>query len=158
VTVKASIARARSARRIAGGPAGRLPPLARVLLTVEILAAYVVIRPLMPRRDIRALVNLSRRPRRHLPLDADDALTDPWRSALRLGNAVSRVLTVLPTDSRCLVQALVLTRLLSARNIPSRVVIGAHSMPVFEAHAWVEYEGRPVLPPGDFLGSRLHEM
>lgn len=78
--------------------------------------------------------------------------------ALRLGNAVDRTLSVLPTDSRCLVQSLVLTRLLSARGVPSTLVIGAHSTAQFEAHAWVEYQGRPVLPPGEFLNSRLLEL
>jgi hypothetical protein len=158
VTVKTTIARARSAGAIADAPLDHLPPLVRLLLTVEIVATYTVIRPLMPRRDIRALVSLSRRVRYRMPVEPAGELRDPWRVALRLGNAVDRVLSVLPTDSRCLVQSLVLTRLLTARGIPSKLVIGAHSTPHFEAHAWVEYQGRPVLPPGDFLDSRLHEL
>ena len=158
MTVKETIARARSVSGIADAPPDYLPGLVRVVLTAEILVAYAVTRVLMPRRDIRTLVSLSRRQQRRLPVESAQTLTDPWRVALRLGNAVGRVLSVLPTDSRCLVQSLVLTRLLSARGIPSQLVIGAHSTPYFEAHAWVEYEGRPVLPPGDFLDSRLHEM
>ena len=130
MTVKATIARARSAGGIADAPADHLPRLVRILLTVEILIAYAITRVLMPRRDIRALVSVSRREHGRLPIESAEALTDPWRVALRLGNAVDRVLSVLPTDSRCLVQSLVLTRLLSARGIPSKLVIGAHSTPV----------------------------
>lgn len=158
MTVRATFTRARSAGGIADAPADRLPVLVRVLLTVEILAAYAVTRLLMPRTDIRSLVTRSRRARRRPPVESGETPSDPWRVALRLGNAVDRVLSVLPTDSRCLVQSLVLTRLLSARGIPSKLVIGAHSAPSFEAHAWVEYDGRPVLAPGGFLASRLHEI
>jgi hypothetical protein len=136
----------------------RLPPLVRLALIAEILVTYAVTRVLMPRRDIRTLVSACRR-RRRRSLPRPVAVADgSWRIALRLGNAVDRVLSVLPTDSRCLVQSLVLTRMLSARGIRSTLIIGAHSAPSFEAHAWVEHDGRAVLPPGDFGESRLLEL
>ncbi len=81
---------------------------------------------------------------------------DPRRDAVRLGSIVGQVLKVLPTDGRCLIQSLVLTRMLAARDIDSRVVIGVRVDDGFAAHAWVEYEGRPVLPSGHF--DRLHEL
>ena len=69
-------------------------------------------------------------------------MTDSDVTAARLGYAVARTLRTLPTDSRCLVQALVLYRLLSERGIHSTLVIGARSQPEFAAHAWVEHAGR----------------
>lgn len=72
------------------------------------------------------------------------------QTALRLGRAVNRTLRLLPTDSRCLIQALVLTRLLARRSIPNVLVIGVRQAPKFEAHAWVEHSGRPVLPAGSY--------
>jgi hypothetical protein len=76
--------------------------------------------------------------------------------ALRLGRVVGRTLKLLPTDSRCLIQSLVLTRMLAKRSIASTLVIGVRKDPAFEAHAWVEHEGQPVLPPGRF--TRLMEL
>jgi hypothetical protein len=55
-------------------------------------------------------------------------------------------------------QSLVLSSLLAARGLPSTLVIGAHSKPEFVAHAWIEHDGRPVLPPLDFCDSRLVEI
>ena len=79
-------------------------------------------------------------------------------AAANMANQVFRTLRALPTDSRCLVQSLVLSQMLGARGIPSTLVIGARSQPEFEAHAWVEYDGRPVLPPRDFQDARLVEL
>jgi hypothetical protein len=66
--------------------------------------------------------------------------------AARLGWAVRRTLRLLPTDSRCLMQSLVLTQLLARRGIDSSLVIGVRAGDDFEAHAWVEYCGEPLLP------------
>jgi hypothetical protein len=57
-----------------------------------------------------------------------------------------------------LVQSLVLSRLLTARAISSTLVIAAHAQPDFAAHAWLEHEGRPVLPPQGFNESKLVEI
>ena len=78
--------------------------------------------------------------------------------ARRLGDAVMRTLALLPGDTRCLVRSLVLTRLLARRGIPAKLVIGARTAPSFLAHAWVEYDHSPVLPPGDGSFGRLTEI
>jgi hypothetical protein len=71
---------------------------------------------------------------------------DTYVRAMRLGTAVQKTLRVLPGDSRCLMQSLVLTAVLTRRRIPSTLLIGVESGDEFRAHAWVEYRGRPVLP------------
>ena len=76
--------------------------------------------------------------------------------ALRLGRAVVKTLRLLPTDSRCLIRSLVLSRILSRRAIPHTLVIGVRNDPEFMAHAWVEHEGYPVLPAGNY--TRLTEL
>ena len=67
-------------------------------------------------------------------------------AGIRLGNAVQRTLRALPVDSRCLVTALVLTRMLARRGIDNTFVLGVRSQPRFGAHAWVERRGVPLLP------------
>jgi hypothetical protein len=76
----------------------------------------------------------------------------------RLGRAVSRTLALVPGDTRCLAQSLVLTRMLAERGIPARLVIGARAGPDFLAHAWVECGGHAVLTPGDGSFARLVEL
>jgi hypothetical protein len=49
-----------------------------------------------------------------------------------------------------------LTRILTRRSIPHTLVIGVRNEPEFIAHAWIEYEGRPVLPAGEY--TRLTEL
>jgi hypothetical protein len=131
----------------------------RLLLGAEIIVTYARTRLRMRGTDVRTLVAASRA---GAPPSAAGAVSDSaqerWRVAVRLGYAVGRTLGVLPTDSRCLVQSLVLSRLLAVRGIPSTLVIGAHSRPDFAAHAWVEYDGRPVLPRQGFHESRLLEL
>ena len=79
-----------------------------------------------------------------------------WAGA-RLGAAVRRTLRVLPVDSRCLVTALVLTRMLARRGIDSSFVLGVRAKPRFAAHAWVERHGVALLPTTpDF--QRLSEL
>jgi hypothetical protein len=82
---------------------------------------------------------------------------DGRRDGLRLGRAVVRTLSVLPTDSRCLVRSLVLLRLLVRRQGSGSLVIGVQPTQGRElvAHAWIELDGRPLLDPGDGTFSRL---
>ena len=77
---------------------------------------------------------------------------------MRLGNVVRRSLSALPFDSRCLVTALVLTRMLARRGVDSTFVLGVRTSPSFAAHAWVECgDGVALLPTTpDF--SRLAEL
>jgi hypothetical protein len=130
----------------------------KVVLATEILIAYLRVRWLMRRRDIRSIVATVRVTRRRRAVEVASGSSDDRLVADRLGIAVRKTLRVLPTDSRCLVQALVLSRLLSARAISSTLVIGARPEPTFDAHAWVEHDGRPVLPPQGFDELRLVEM
>jgi hypothetical protein len=46
-------------------------------------------------------------------------------------------------------QAMVLTSLLARRGIDNSLVIGVRPGDHFGAHAWVEVDGKPVLPRGD---------
>jgi hypothetical protein len=133
-----------------------MPRPLKAALIAEILASYATSRWRMSRGDIRDVVSSARA--RLATSGQPQAGADHELVAARLGYAVTKTLRVLPTDSRCLVQALVLSDLLSSRGIPSTLVIGAHSKPAFEAHAWVEYAGRPVLSPEGFDDSRLVEL
>ncbi len=128
------------------------------MLVAEIIVTYAVTRWQMPREDIRDVAAAGRASLDKTPHRLPSGTLETWELATRLGRAVDRTLRVLPTDSRCLVQSLVLSRLLSARGISSRLVIGAHSSPQFEAHAWIEHEGRPVLPTRGFDNSRLLDL
>jgi hypothetical protein len=78
--------------------------------------------------------------------------------ARRLGWAVVKILYFLPGDTRCLRRSLVLMQLLERRGISARLVIGARSGPDFLAHAWVEYDGRPVLSTEGESFGRLVEL
>jgi hypothetical protein len=113
------------------------------LLVAEILAAYGPARVRLHRRRLPDLVAASRRFRRR-PVPAVPE-PEASRVAARLGRAVTRTLALLPTDSRCLVSSLVLSRLLERRGIDARLVVAVCREPEFAAHAWVEHGGRPLL-------------
>jgi transglutaminase superfamily protein len=124
----------------------------RLMLIIEILVAYVPAWRLVRTNDLVTMVTASRAVtplQMELPSAAERELT------LRLGRAVMRTLAVLPTDSRCLIRALVLSRLLARRGIGSTMVIGVRHDPHFLAHAWVERDAEAVLPAGRF--ERLFE-
>lgn len=142
---------------LAAEPRALLPARLRLALIFEILSVYAVTLVRMRRQNVRAIAAHGRGGR-DLMLDAAPASAEHARVARRLGWAVTRTLTVLPTDSRCLVQSLVLQRLLVARSIPSRVVIGARSDGPFMAHAWVECNSVAVLPARGYENSRLVEL
>jgi len=149
-------------------PADPASPAHKLSLVCEIAVTYVITRWTLPRGDLRDVTSASRAALRGAPGGAqpDPSAVSPREVvaspsgaiALHLGRAVARTLRRVPTDSRCLVQSLVLTRLLSARGIPSTLVIGAHSNPDFTAHAWVEYGGVPILPHWGYRDSRLLEL
>ncbi len=130
-------------------PAARpLPrPLSRprkARLALEIMGAYMRARLAMRRRtDLRDALAALRGPSPPLdaPLDAGEQA-----EAIRLGGAVGKALGGLPVESRCLMRSLVLTRLLVKRDIGSVLVIGVKPGEKFEAHAWIEHEGHPLLP------------
>jgi hypothetical protein len=139
-------------------PGRHATPAEKSKLAAEIIVTYAVTRWQMPRGDIRDVAAASRTSLAETPHRLPLGTRETWELATHLGRAVDRTLRVLPTDSRCLVQSLVLSRLLSARGISSTLVIGAHSRPEFAAHAWVEHAGLPVLPHQGFHDSRLLEL
>jgi len=130
----------------------------KMMLAGEILSVYLRVRWLMRRHDIRTVVAAVRVSCQCAPVGVEPGSLESRLVAVRLGVAVRRTLSVLPTDSRCLVQSLVLSRLLSTRSISSTLVIGARAEPRFDAHAWVEHEGVPVLPPLGFDELQLVEI
>lgn len=139
-------------------PRERLPLPLKAVLAAEILIAYARVRWRLARADLRDIVATIRARPPVQPAAVEPGSTEAVRIGARLGSAVYRTLRLLPTDSRCLVQSLVLSDLLAARAISSALVIGAHSRPEFAAHAWVEHCGRPLLPTEGFSESRLLEL
>lgn len=130
-----------------------LGPLGKVTLVTEILRDYVPTWRILSRPNVVEMVAAARdvhpgKPRGPANLE--------HLTALRIGRAVSRTLRLLPTDSRCLIQSLVVSRLLARRSIPGTIVIGVSKTSEFKAHAWVEHGGEPILPAGQY--TRLTEL
>lgn len=121
----------------------------RAALAAEILAAYVSARRRLRHTALPVALAGLRGPARAV------AAPDAVATGRGLGRAVARTLAILPAESRCLVRALVLTRLLARRGIDSRLVIAVRPGERFAAHAWVEHGGEPLLPPGAPAFSRL---
>ncbi len=136
-------------------PTRRLSPPERARLATEIVAAYLQARRELRRAPIEAVVAALRS---EVPLPGPVPAPSALEEARRLGWAVARTLRLMPGDTRCLARSLVLTRLLARRGIPAKLVIGARAAPAFLAHAWVEYDGQPVLSPGDGSFGRLVEL
>ena len=130
-------------------------PMERVRLAAEIVAAYLQARRELRRAPIEPVV-AALRSEASLPPPAPGP--HALEEARRLGWTVVRTLKLMPGDTRCLARSLVLTRLLARRGIPAKLVIGARPGPDFLAHAWVEYDGQPVLSPGDGSFGRLVEL
>ena len=124
-------------------------------LAVEILAAYAQARRALRRAPIEAAVATLRS-----QSAAAVAGRGGHRSSTRCASAgrSRALLSHMPGDTRCLARSLVLTRLLAARGIQAKLVIGARTEPEFLAHAWVEYQGSAVLDPGDGSFGRLVEL
>ena len=123
-------------------------------LAIEIFATYLRLRFVLARRPLPAVLADLRRDAAQRP----EVTVDDQVIGIRLGRAVSRALSPLPFDSRCLVRSLVLTRMLARRGIPARLVIGVEPGPEFSAHAWVEADGVPLLPADDTRYSRITEL
>ena len=140
--------------RSGGWRVERLSHVERVRLAVEVLTAYARARRTLRKEPIASVVSTlrSRSPA------AAPHVSGSLEEARRLGRAVTRLLTYVPGDTRCLARSLVLTRLLAKRGIEAKLVIGARTTPDFLAHAWVEHAGDPVLDPGDGSFGRLVEL
>jgi len=136
----------------------RIDAVRKVALASEILGLYARVRRHVRRGDIRDVVaSIRSRPARRTQ-SFETGSAEAWPTAARLARAVTRTLGALPTETRCLAQSVVLLWLLSRRGIPSTLVIGAQTSPEFEAHAWIEHAGRPLLSPGSFADGRLVEI
>jgi Transglutaminase-like superfamily len=134
-----------------------LPPPQRIVLTLEILWTYCTVRWAIRGDDLPGAVARLRRDFEETA-SATSPENDRHGAASRLGYVVSSVLRLLPTDSRCLMRSLVLTRLLARRGVPSTLIIGVSAAPEFAAHAWVEHAGRPLLPSYGPMFARLVEL
>ena len=119
-----------------------MKPTARLALAGEILATYARVRWSLRRHDLRTVLLGLRSP------TAAPGVDQPVATGRRLGRAVGRTLALLPTDSRCLMQSLVLTKLLARRGIDTRLVIAVRPGERFAAHAWVEHDDEALLPAG----------
>jgi hypothetical protein len=122
----------------------RLDTVERLRIAAEILGTYCAARWWIVRLSFAEAVAAARDVRPDAGIGLSDREVD--EAGIRLGHAVRRTLRALPVDSRCLVTALVLTRMLARRGISSSFVLGVRSQPSFAAHAWVERHGVPLLP------------
>jgi hypothetical protein len=119
----------------------RMPADLRLRVAFEIVGTYLQVRWRMLRGDVTFVVESLRG-------DAVDVHSpyDAYRIGRRLGRPVRRTLDPLPWDSRCLMRSLVLLRMLARRDVVCRLVIGVRPGEKFEAHAWIEHDGHPLLP------------
>jgi hypothetical protein len=122
----------------------------------EILGSYLRQRRRMRQND--KLPSVLAELRRPLAVEHEDrSELDEQLTGVRLGRAVSRTLAPVP-DARCLLRSLVLVDLLARRGIAVSFVLGVRSGPDFEAHAWVEKGGVPLLPPYEGEYERLVDL
>jgi hypothetical protein len=121
----------------------RLTAPRRALLALEVLRAYGLARWLMRRRPLPEALAALRATRARPGPPTDDRVP----LGRHLAWATVRTIDPLPVDSRCLVRALVLTRLLARRSLACTFVLSAAPGPAFEAHAWVELDGQALLMP-----------
>jgi hypothetical protein len=134
------------------------PPLsarAKARLGWEIVATYVRVRRTLRDKGLPTTVRALRE-RSPGPTRLDELRA--WERGHRMASAVNRTVGALPTDGRCLNRSLVLLAMLAERGIDTTLVIGTRSHPAFEAHAWVEHAGFPLLPDGGSEYGRLIEI
>jgi hypothetical protein len=131
-----------------------LPPLTRrdkLSLVAEILPLYLHARWEMRHPDVREMVE-------HLRGSVVGEPHEEFLLARRLGRAVARTLSLLPTDNRCLARSLVLDAMLTRRGLQSVLIIAVRAEPEFAAHAWVEHAGLPLLASGSSAYQRMLEL
>ena len=112
---------------------------AKAALAVRIWLTFLRVHWALARRDLPDVVrSLSD------PVDRTVPIYSPWK----LSRAVDRSLRIGARRPRCLINALVLYRLLRAEGEPAELVIGLpDAAPDHDAHAWVELGGVDVGPP-----------
>jgi hypothetical protein len=119
---------------------------ALLLAAALVLPAMIALLPLVGYGRIQR--QLLRLPRRGGPPTDADARID---STVRM---VDLAAARLPLRSACLSQSLALSALLRAQGIPAEVRLGVRpgDQPL-DAHAWVEYRGRPLNETAEIVGS-----
>jgi hypothetical protein len=142
------------ARQIRAALDERWPLRRKLSVGVEALRAYAHVRWVVSRHDLAGAVAVFRGTTAG---EGSSGLAEQL-TGVRIGRAVTRSLRVLPTDTRCLMQSLVLLELLSRRGIAAKLVIGVQSGPAFKAHAWLETGGEPLLWNGGPEYERLLEL
>jgi hypothetical protein len=124
-----------------------LPVVTKLWLAAEILFSYGEVRWAMHGNELPQAVQRLRQPVRGW---LRTALPDGAGEGRRLGRAVTRTLQLLPANTMCLMQSLVLLRMLVRRGVPTSLVIAV--LPTggldLTAHAWIEHTGQPLLNPG----------
>jgi hypothetical protein len=112
-------------------------------LTAEIYRQYADVRRLMKRGGLNGALEDLRGRREELAVASDPA--QRVAQGIRIGHAVTKSLRILPTDTRCLMQSLVLLGMLKRRGVDVTLVIAVRTDDEFAAHAWVEHEGTALL-------------
>ncbi len=135
----------------------RLAPIPRLRLTVEVLSTYLRVRWLMRRDEPEQAVPALRASTTGSKPNPEMGREHEVFAAWRLARAMEKVLTRLPSDSRCLFSSLTLMCMLERRGIDQVLVIATRPRP-FGAHAWVEVDGEAVLPDADPGYERLLEL
>ena len=131
-----------------------MPVARRALLGAEIVVAYAQARWRLRRRDLpTTLAEL-----RSYPADRRLEGEQARAVAVRLAGASRRVMSLIPSDTRCLMRSLVMTRLLARRGVDTTLVLAVRTSDEFLAHAWVEVDGHPVLEPASKPFERLAEL
>jgi hypothetical protein len=135
-----------------------LAPGQKVLLAIELLLSYARVRWLLRTSDLQTTLARLRATPRRAHSSIEPGSVEAELVGVRLGYLVWSTLRLLPTDSRCLMQALVLTAALARRGLQGELIIGVKSEPEFAAHAWVEHRGTPLLPHEEYDERRLVEV
>ena len=118
----------------------RVPTLMAAALAVAF--AHVSLRLLGLRRSLR-LVRSHTRGR----VSESTASQEAIRSACR---RVAKAAAFYPGRAECLEQSLAVHLLLRRRGVAAELRMGVRPSP-FTAHAWIEYQGRPVNETEDFI-------
>ena len=147
---------ARSATPLLTDPHRPFTAAEKAALAREITTTYVRARWWLRRGTVEQAAATARQARE--VLERSDRPAQEYHLGVRLGRLVERRLGHLPGDTRCLTRSLVLLRMLARRGIAARLVLGAIAQPTFQAHAWVELDGHPMLNPGEYQAGRLTEF
>ncbi len=126
----------------------RTGTLERAAVAGEIAHAYLGCRFALRRHGVAGALRWARAPA---------TVTDPTERIMqgpavdiaagaRLASITARALQRVPTDTRCLIQSLVLVRLLANRGVHGQLALAVRRHEA-AAHAWVEVAGQAVSPP-----------